>query len=191
MTENQLSERNIQLCKLMEVLRFLLLPQNCYHLTLESYFGHPTLVQPRLPCGRLSTCGNRCSYCCKDHQEFSTPFHKSKLVHFRSTKVFLQGPTTVSKMIKLLGDNKKDYFPAGYLSLPQGKIHGLALQLIAAGIVSLDIATLSSSKVGTYRLSPSDVELNWVTTAVNNGTVLAHERRRTDGNNSTLSPTTN
>jgi hypothetical protein len=176
MKEKELSERNIQLGELMEVLRFLMLPNSCYHLTLESYFGHPTLVQPRLPCGRLLTCGNRCTYCRKDHLHFSTPFHKSKLVHYLSTKVFLQGPSGVSKMIKLLGDNKKVYFPTGYSGLPQGKIHGLVLQLIAAGIVSIAIATSSSSKVGTDSLSSSDVELNWATTIVKGETVLAHEQ---------------
>ena len=176
MKEKQLCERNLQLGELMDVLRFLLLPQNCYHLTLESYFGHPSLIQPRLPCGRLFTCGNRCTYCRKDHHEFSTPFHKSKLVRFLSTKVFLQGPIGVNKMIKLLGNNKKVFFPVGYSSLPQGKIHGLFLQLVAAGIVSLDIATASSLKVGTDRLSSSDVELNWATTNVADESVLACEQ---------------
>jgi hypothetical protein len=80
-------------------------------------------------------------------------------------------------MIKLLGDNKKVYFPTGYSSLPpQGKIHGLVLQLIAAGIVLLGIAPLSSSKVGTDRLSSTDVELNWATTDVDSDTVVAHEQ---------------
>jgi superfamily II DNA helicase RecQ len=176
MKAKQQSERDIQLGELMDVLRFLLLPHNCYHLTLKSYFGHPSLAQPRLPCGRLFSCGNRCTYCRKDHHQFSTPFHKGKLVHYLSTKVFLQGPTGVAKMIKLLGENKKVYFPTGFSSLPQGKIHGLVLQLIAAGIVSLGIAPLSSSKVGTDRLSSSDVELNWATTDVGGETVLAHEQ---------------
>jgi hypothetical protein len=79
-------------------------------------------------------------------------------------------------VIKLLDDNKKVYFPTGYSSLPQGKIHGLVLQLIAADIVLLDIATSSSLKVGTDCLSSSDVELNWATTNVDGDMVLAHDQ---------------
>jgi superfamily II DNA helicase RecQ len=176
MREKKEEERAIQLKSLMEVLRFLLLPTECYHLTLELFFGDPAVPVPTLPCGRRFTCGTQCSYCRRDHLDFTTPFYRSRLVHFLSTSVFLEGPASVATLIKMLGDNKKSYFPAGYSTLPRGKIHALVLQLIAAGILSLKINTTASNKIGNDRLTASDVEVNWATTYTRTETILAHEQ---------------
>jgi hypothetical protein len=88
----------------MEVLQFLLLPKECYHITLKKYFENPHLQGGQEPC--LS----KYSFCWADHLELTTKFKCPSLVSFLSTKVFLQGPITVAKLVKLLGDNKGKLF---------------------------------------------------------------------------------
>jgi hypothetical protein len=88
----------------------------------------------------------------------------------------LEGPTLIATRIKMLGDKKKSYFPAGYSTSPKGKVYALVLQLIAAGIITLKINTTASKKIGNDRLTTSDVEVNWATTYSRTKTILAHEQ---------------
>jgi superfamily II DNA helicase RecQ len=153
MQEPSMKERSIQLKDLMEVARFLLLPERCYHLSLEEHFEDPGVFLNREPCY------SKCSYCLGDHRHTTTHFRRASLVSFLNTKVFLLGPVPVAKLIKCIGDNKTKVFTTAAYKLNQGVVHGLVLQLIAAGIVSIYVA--DEAKEGTSRLTISDFMVNW------------------------------
>jgi hypothetical protein len=59
-------------------------------------------------------------------------------VLFLSTKEILLDPVPVAKIIKCLGDNKSKIFTTPGYRLNQGVVHALVLQLIAAGLLSID-----------------------------------------------------
>jgi hypothetical protein len=113
--------------------------------TLEAYFENPNYEGVREPCHY------KCSFCRADHLELTTTFRRAALVSFLSTKVFLQGPVTVAKLIKRLGDNKGKLFTTPVYKLNQGVIHALVLQLLAAGILAIYL--IDEDKEGTDRLS--------------------------------------
>jgi superfamily II DNA helicase RecQ len=160
------TERSIQTKDLMDVLRLLLLPTECYHITLEAYFENPNYEGVREPCH------SKCSFCRADHLELTTTFRRAALVSFLSTKVFLQGPVTVAKLIKRLGDNKGKLFTTPVYKLNQGVIHALVLQLLAAGILAIYV--IDEDKEGTDRLSISDFLVNWAILEDEGDPVLAH-----------------
>jgi superfamily II DNA helicase RecQ len=161
--EPSAKERAIQYDDLMHVLRFLLLPTRCYHIVLEEYFEDPEVFMNREPCL------TKCSYCTGDHPLAKHAFVRVSLVSFLSTKVFLLGPVPVAHLIKSLGNNKSKVFTTPAYKLNQGVVHALVLQLIAAGIVSIDIA--DKSKAGTDALSITDFVVNW---AIIDGTIDAY-----------------
>jgi hypothetical protein len=148
----------------MHVLQFLLLPMRCYHITLEEYFKDPEVMMNCEPCH------TKCSYCTGDHPLAKHTFVRvSLIVSFLSTKVFLLGPVPVAHLIKSLGNNKSKVFITPAYKLNQGVVHALVLQLIAAGIVSINIA--DESKAGTDALSITDFVVNW---AIIDGTIDAY-----------------
>jgi hypothetical protein len=80
--QTSIKERAIQLNDLMAVLRFLMLPSQCYHVSLESYFENPEQAMNREPCH------TNCSFCRGEHPELTTTFRRFVLVSFLSTRVF-------------------------------------------------------------------------------------------------------
>jgi hypothetical protein len=165
--EPSATEQLIQTKDLMDVLQFLLLPKECYDITLvEAYFENPNFQGVQEPCH------SKCSVCCADHLELTTKFRRAALVSFLSTKVFLQGQVTVAKLVKLLGDNKGKLFTTPVYKLNQGVIHALVLQLLAAGI--LPIYVINEDKEGTTCLSITDFLVNWAIFDDGDDPVLAH-----------------
>jgi hypothetical protein len=94
------------------------------------------------------------------------------LVSFLSTKVFLQGPVPVAKLVKVMGENKGKLFTTPVYKLNQGVIHALVLQLLAAGILSSYIR--NEDKEGTSCLSITDFIVNWAIIDDGDDQVLAH-----------------
>jgi hypothetical protein len=153
--ETSSKERSIQFNDLMSVVRFLVLPSQCYHISLEEYFKDPSIFFNREPCY------TKCAFCCGDVAELTTTFRRDFLVSFLSTKVFLLGPVPVAKLIKCVGVVKSKVFLTPAYKLSQGVVHALVLQLIAAGIVSIFVA--DETREGTDRLSVTDFMVNWAT----------------------------
>jgi hypothetical protein len=159
-------ERGIQYKDLLHVLRFLLLPTRGYHLTLEEYFEDPEVSMNREPCL------TKCSYCMGNHPLAKYSFVRVSLVSFLSTKVFLLGLVPVAHLIKQLGTNKSKVFTTPAYKLNQGVVHALVLQLIAAGIVSIDVA--DELKEGTDGISITDFVVNWAISDATTDAYLAH-----------------
>ena len=65
----------------------------------------------------------------------------------------------MSKVIKVLGNNKGKLFTTLAYRLNQGVVHALVLQLVAANIITIYIGDLD--KEGTNQLSLSDFLMNW------------------------------
>jgi hypothetical protein len=107
-----------------------------------------------------------------DHPLAKYSFVWVSLVSFLSTKVFLLGPVPVAHLIKLLGTNKSKVFTTPAYKLNQGVVHALVLQLIAAGIVSIDVA--DESKEGTDGISITDFVVNWAISDATTDAYLAH-----------------
>jgi superfamily II DNA helicase RecQ len=164
--EPSVNERSIQLKELFKVLRFLLLPIQCYHVTLEEYFEDPSIFFNREPCE------TKCSFCLGAIADATTTFRRAFLVSFLSTKVFLLGPVSIAKLIKSLGDNKSKLFTTPGYKLNQGVVHALVLQLFAAGILSIYVA--DETREGTNQLSFNDFVVNWAIIESEGASFLAH-----------------
>jgi hypothetical protein len=151
----------------MAVVRFLVLPSRCYHISLEEYFEDPSIFFNREPCY------TKCAFCLGEVAELTTTFRKDFLVSFLSTKVFLLGPVPVAKLIKCVGNKKSKVFTTPGYKLNQGVVHALVLQLIAAGILSIYVA--DETKEGNDRLLLNDFVVNWATIIDSaNDSTLAH-----------------
>jgi hypothetical protein len=148
------------------MIRFLLLPTRCYHITLEEYFEDPDVFFNREPCY------TKCSFCRGEISEATTTFRRAFLVSFLLTKVFLLGPVPIAKLIKCLGDNKSKVFTTPGYKLNQGVVHALVLQLIAAGILSILVG--DETKEGTNRLAVNDFLVNWAIIESDSELSLAH-----------------
>jgi hypothetical protein len=159
-------ERSIQLKDLFQVLRFLVLPTRCYHVSLEEYFEDPTVFFNREPCY------TKCSFCLGETRNSTTTFRRDILVSFLSTKVFILGPVTVPKLIKSVGDNKSHIFITPGYKLNQGVVHALVLQLVAVGILTINLA--DETKVGTDKLAFNDFVVNWSVIDSKRTSYLAH-----------------
>jgi hypothetical protein len=164
--EPSAKEHSIQTSNLMDVLQLLLLPNQCYHITLEAYFENPNFQ------GVQELCLSKCYFCHADHLELTTKFRCASLVSFLSTKAFLQGPEYVAKLVKVLGDNKGKLFATPVYKLNQGIIHALVLQLLAAGILSIYV--IDEYKEGTSHLSIPNFLVNWAIFDNSDDQVLTH-----------------
>jgi superfamily II DNA helicase RecQ len=76
--ETPVKERSIQLNDLMAVVRFLVLPSRCYHISLEEYFEDPSIFFNREPCY------TKCAFCLGEVAELTTTFRKQRLPCFVS-----------------------------------------------------------------------------------------------------------
>jgi hypothetical protein len=151
----------------MAFLQFLLLPTQCYHISLEARFENP--------CVNIAheLCHSKCLYCRGEHPQLTTTFHRTSLISFLLTKVFILGPVPVAKLVKVLGDNKSKLFTSPVSKLNQGVVHALVLQLLAAGILSIYV---NGDKEGTSHLSTSNFIVNWAIIDSDDDAVLAHTK---------------
>jgi superfamily II DNA helicase RecQ len=164
--EPNVKERSTQLTDLYEVLRFLLLPTRCYHVSLEEHFEDPNVAMNREPCY------TKCSYCRGEHTQVTTTFRRESLISLLSTKLFILGPVPFAQIIKFLGENKTKVFTTPAYKLSQGVVHALVLQLLAAGIIT--VIARDETKEGTARLTFSDFMVNWAIVEANEESSLAH-----------------
>ena len=77
-------ERSIQLVALFEVLEFLLIPDECYHSYLEHYLEVVT-DNNKEPCKHF------CTYCRKDHLQFTGQFYSAKLIKILTGAILNKG----------------------------------------------------------------------------------------------------
>jgi len=144
-------ERNKQLESFYEVLRYLLIPNKCFHSGVESYFGEDTNSSS-------NPCRDSCSFCTGIHKELTGEFNKRKLVGLLTTEFFNGVAPKHDKFTKFVKDKRNDIFEEGQApGKLVGPIHALCLQLIAKGLVELDINTSEKKYVGTDKLQSNHV----------------------------------
>ena len=86
--------------------------------------------------------------------------------------MFILGPVSVAKLIKLLGENKSKLFMTPGYKLTQGVVHALVLQLVGAGILSIFVH--DESKEGANGLMFTDFIVNWAIVEAGDEPVLAY-----------------
>ena len=145
-------EGSIQLSQLAEVVEFLVVPSKCYHSVIEDYFE-------RYEQSAKSGCGSCCSFCLGENNDFTGKVYKKSILHVLLTKLFGKGkaPTCPELISALKSGKDKIFHPDNMPSKNMGQIHGLALQLLAKGIIGLDV--VDKSKIGTKQLGKKNLVL--------------------------------
>ena len=146
------TERSVQLSQLAEVIQFLIVPSKCYHSFIEDYFER--YDQPA-----KTGCRSYCSFCLDENDDFTGKVFKKSILHVLLTKLFGKGNApTCSELISALKAGKdKIFHPDNMPNKNVGQIHGLALQLLAKGIIGMDVP--DKSKIGTTNLGKKHLVL--------------------------------
>ena len=134
---------------LMEVLKFLVVPEKCYHSFIEQHFEWEPFPKQE--------CETMCSKCCNECKDFTGLFYRRSVVTLLSS-LFGQRRTPVSSsdLKKAFRNNKATIFHADHIPKTSVKqIHALLLQLVAKEIIQLN--SFDTSNVGTKKFSDKDV----------------------------------
>ena len=143
--------------QLFQVLRFLVLPDRCYHEAIEEHFENPATYQSR------GKCGNLCSFCTGAYKKFSGAISKDHLIGALIANIFDRGDNVSGdRFVGFMTDNKnmnriKKSVWGDSTAVPSGQVHGLVLMLFAAGIIYPTLA--SDDLVGSKTLKPKDVKV--------------------------------
>lgn len=152
MTSEEANERKRLAHQLLDVLRILVIPDQCYHVAIERYFEWDVHTE--------GVCNNMCSYCCGATSAFTGKFHRTQ-VEGVLTSVFSANLTVSPEIIKKAiraARHKIFLIPTKTM----GPIHALMLQMVANGILNLGIS--DSNKVGKQNIHTKDVDLKLATT---------------------------
>ena len=138
---------------MMEVLKLLLIPNTCYHTALENFFE--VKPEPNKP-----NCGRFCSYCGGTTSKFTGLFYRRQLMSILATKVNRQSKVTPSQFMKTLKASKSLFHPKHKPSKETGTkpYHGLVMQLIASGIIGLQV--MDTTKLGTKTIANNDLAIS-------------------------------
>ena len=154
-TESNLKVRARKERHLMQLLKFLILPTQCYHEGLEQHFENPFTYASR---GR---CGNMCSFCNDDYLSFTGTLSRRNLTGALQAEIFHRGSVSASKLVGFITDKKEEYKIKesifGDADADSGRVNALVLQLFAAGILSLEV---DKAKVGKDNLRLKDVSVS-------------------------------
>ena len=147
-------ERDNQMLRFHELMKLCFTPDECFHVALENYFEHPDYS------GKRPACKLYCSFCSSDHNEFAGTFRKAELISILSTECFKGQPPSADHFVKIIKGFKDTIYepnevPRGVV----GPIHGLCLQLLANGIIDLDINESGKAHVGKETLSSAHIVL--------------------------------
>ena len=159
--------------QLFETLRTLMLPDKCYHESIDEQFEDPATYESRGPCG------DNCLFCLR--VQFSGLVSKDHLIAAFTANIFDKGAVRADKLVTLLTDKahsnaiKKSVWGKNYSKVEPGHIHGLVLMLISADLLSLRLS--SKSLIGNKKIQTKNVEIY----------LTKHEVMDDNGSYSTLS----
>ncbi len=146
------TEREIQLGSLMEVLCFLVVPNECQHVILERYFEAPDTTQ------LFESCRDCCHFCNQRSATATRRINRQKLTRQLVGYCSSASPPTTGALIKFVKDRQKIFFHKhDQPTKGMGPIHALCLQLIATGILEFAIADGSTKEIGKNDLNISNV----------------------------------
>lgn len=144
------SERRIQLTQLMKVVKFLLLPNECYHAGMEKQFEWKSTAKEACSC---------CSKCRGEVRTFTKRVHKGGLMSLLTQKVHGNPNLTVSNFVKAVKQAIKLIFhqddapPNGQ----ESQIHAVCLPMVAAGMISFKVK--DQTKLGSEKVSKADLSV--------------------------------
>jgi hypothetical protein len=127
-------ERQIQIDDLFRVLRFVMTPEECHHVTLERYFDSPDIQE-----GSYDLCEQFCSFCKGDYREHCGRLRKLAL-HRVLSNFSMSKDMSANDIISWCKLNAGTIFAEK--SLPKklsAPYHALVMQLIARGVLVLDV----------------------------------------------------
>jgi len=145
MSNEDSMERKRLLAEMMLVLKLLMNSEECYHSALENYFERECV--PNKP-----RCEIFCSSCDGTISKMTGLFHQRPLMSILATNMTQTKPLTPKALLKLLKQNKTTIFHSAHVpNKKTGQFHALAIQLLAKGIIGLEVT--DTSKLGTNKLT--------------------------------------
>ena len=159
-------ERRKQLVPLFSILKFLIIPDKCHHFTLEGYFEDPCVDKERSH--ESYKCGS-CSFCNGEHAKRTGKVNKQALTSILI--VNMQQQTHYTKFVKQIKEKKDIVYDKDSIPGDAAPIHALCLQLLAKGIVKLNIE--NKSLIGTSNLEAKHIDVSLSTENVNGYPSLA------------------
>lgn len=135
-------------------MKYLLMPDKCYHEALEQYFENPATYTTR------GGCEENCSFCNGDYKRFTGPISKEHLIGALQANIFDRGAVRADKLVTFLSDKKntsklKKSIWGEKGSASTGQIHALVLKLFASNLLELRVS--NPDLVGTKNLLAKDV----------------------------------
>eukprot|EP00580_Thalassiosira_gravida_P005591 CAMPEP_0201654552 /NCGR_PEP_ID=MMETSP0493-20130528/45557_1 /ASSEMBLY_ACC=CAM_ASM_000838 /TAXON_ID=420259 /ORGANISM="Thalassiosira gravida, Strain GMp14c1" /LENGTH=392 /DNA_ID=CAMNT_0048131113 /DNA_START=666 /DNA_END=1844 /DNA_ORIENTATION=- len=141
------AERNKQLVGNYEVLTAIMIPTTCQNSSMEVYFEEDSEEETKHPCGDF------CSYCSGRVQNHSGKVKKNTTIDLFTSDLFNGKSPTFGEVLKFVKANKRKIYVTGFVPKTlAGQFHGLFLQLLAAGILELDVETAQTKNVGLDKL---------------------------------------
>ena len=164
MSNGDKHERKRACEQLQHVVKLLLHTEACYHTSLENYFE----VEPEQ---HKQPCGSFCSSCDGSIRKSSGVFFRRALMSVLATNINGRSNVTPKALIKMLKSNKhlifhKDHVPNTTMS----QYHALALQLIAKGVIGLNVT--ENSKIGTNKISTDNIGIMLLNGTDRDGIIL-------------------
>ena len=140
-------ERNRQLIAIYEVLTFIMVPTQCQHSSMESYFEEDTIGSNKQPCESF------CSFCSGRVGLHSGKFKKDVLVNLFLGQLFNGKSPSFDSVLKFLKENKNIIYATGDVPKREAApFHGLFLQLLANGIIELVVDENELKNIGSDKL---------------------------------------
>jgi len=137
------SERNLQLEDMMSVLCFLVVPNECHHVSLEKYFEDRNTTRAFLPCTHC------CCKCRRSRLSTTGRINRGKLTRLLMGYCSTHKSPTTDELVKFVKDRQQLIFHQNdQPTTGMGPIHALCLQLIATGILEFGIDETRARRVG-------------------------------------------
>jgi superfamily II DNA helicase RecQ len=144
--------RERELLALFHLLSIVIVPRECFHVTLEKMFEEDTTGEGKVECEHY------CSFCTGEHRHNVTNlFRKLKLTNFLIKSVNGKELTAVKFIAALKKARKEVFHPNQVPENLMGPIHGLAMQLLANTIIKFAISESGRPFIGTKKLESKHV----------------------------------
>ena len=134
----------------MKVVKFFLLPNECYHAGMEKQFEWKPTAKEACGC---------CSKCRGEVPKFTKRVHKGGLMSLLTQKVDGNPDLTVSNFVKAVKQARKLIFHKDYAPPigQESQIHAVCLQMVAAGMIAFRVK--DQEKLGTDKVSKADLSV--------------------------------
>ncbi len=149
------AERAIQLEDFFGVLSLVMTPRECYHVALERIFDDPERRVDYVPCGEF------CSYCSGDYKQFVGAVKKEPL-HWMLMNLCLTSMPLAKDIISVFKAKQNIIFREDFVPKKlSGPYHAMSMQLLALGIIQLNIKAEEKSLIGSKKLNTNTLYLAW------------------------------